>query len=88
MKINGEFILRQVAGESILVPVGQTALKLNGIITLDPVGTVIWQQLEAGKNKAEILAQILEQFDVSEAVADADLDEFLEKLKKNNLIQD
>lgn len=88
MKINGEFILRQVAGESILVPVGQTALKLNGIITLDPVGTVIWQNLEAGKTKTEILAQILEQFDVSETVAAADLEEFLEKLQKNNLIRE
>lgn len=88
MKINGEFILRQVAGESILVPVGQTALKLNGIITLDPVGTVIWQNLEAGKTKTEILAQILEQFDVSEGVAAADLEEFLEKLQKNNLIRE
>lgn len=88
MKINGEFILRHIAGESILVPVGQTALKLNGIITLDPVGAVIWQSLEKGKDKGAILAQILEQFDVTEAVAAADLDEFLEMLKKNNLIQD
>lgn len=86
MKINGEFILRQVAGESILVPVGSTALKLNGIITLDPVGAVIWQALETGKEKPAILEEILEKFEVSADVASADLDEFLQMLKANKLL--
>lgn len=88
MKINGEYILRQVAGESILVPVGKTALKLNGIITLDPVGAVIWQALEAGRDSEAILEEILQKFEVSAEVASADLDEFLQMLKANKLVVD
>ncbi len=88
MKINGEFILREVAGECILVPVGQTALKLNGIITMDAVGAEIWKGLEAGLDGDAILEKILQEFEVSREVAKADLEEFLEKLKNNQLIRD
>lgn len=86
MKINGSFILREVAGDTILVPVGSTALQFNGIITLDPVGTVIWKAIEAGKNRDEILAEILETFEVEAQVAASDLDEFLEQLKDKNFL--
>ena len=86
MKINGEFILREVAGDTILVPVGKTALRFNGIITLEPVGTMIWKGIEAGKTREEILAQILENFDVEPQVASADLDEFLQQLKGQDFL--
>ena len=36
MKIKGEFIMRELVGEILLVPVGQTALQFNGMITLNP----------------------------------------------------
>lgn len=48
MKIKGEFVLRELVGETILVPVGRTALQLNGMITLNPVSAQIWRGLEPG----------------------------------------
>lgn len=87
MKLTCEFILREVAGESILVPVGNTALRFNGIITLEPVGTRIWKGLEAGKRREEILAQILEEFDVDHQTASDDLDAFLEQLRDKGFLE-
>ena len=86
MKINGEFILREVAGDTILVPVGSTALRFNGIITLEAVGTLIWKGLEAGKDRDVILAEILETFEVEEAEAAKDLDEFLQQLRAHDFL--
>ena len=40
MKIKGEFVLRELVGETILVPVGRTALQLNGMITFLLFGPV------------------------------------------------
>lgn len=48
MKIKGEFVLRELVGETILVPVGRTALQLNGMITLNPVSAQIWRGLDQG----------------------------------------
>lgn len=82
MKINGEFVLRQVAGDSILIPVGETALKFNGIITLDKVGGLIWAALEQGAEREAILQQILDRFDVDRERAEQDLDEFLDQMEQ------
>lgn len=86
MKINGEFILREIAGDTILVPVGQTALKFNGIITLEPVGATIWKSLEAGLNFEEILTKILDTFEVERDRAETDLKEFLAQLEKQGFL--
>ena len=42
MKVSNEFILREVAGEYILVPVGAAAVKFNGLITLNEIGAFIF----------------------------------------------
>ena len=86
MKINGEYILREVAGDAILVPVGETALQFNGILALEPVGALIWKDLSAGKDRNAILCDILEQFEVDPQTATNDLDEFLEQLRSENLL--
>lgn len=86
MKLTCEFILREVAGETILVPVGSTALKFNGIITLDPVGAAIWKSLEAGKDREAILEEILENFEVECKVASEDLDTFLQQLREKEFL--
>lgn len=87
MKIKGEFVLREIAGDTILVPVGQTALNMNGMITLDPVAALIWKALEQGQGRKEILGQILDRFDVTEDAAEKDLEEFLAQLEAADLLE-
>ena len=88
MKINGEFILREVVDEHVLIPVGDTALRFSGIIGLNPVGAVIWKGLLAGKDRDALLDMILEEFEVSREEAGQDLDGFLEMLRKNQLLDE
>ena len=82
MKIKGEFVLREIAGDSILVPVGETALRFNGIITLDKVGGLIWSALEQDAERESILRQIMDRFDVDRERAEKDLDEFLDQMEQ------
>lgn len=88
MKINGEFILREVVGEYVLVPVGDAALELNGLIVTDPVGAQIWRGLEEGLSYDGILSGILDRFEVSADVARQDLNDFLQELKEAGLLTD
>ena len=87
MKLKGEFILREVVGEHVLVPVGETALRFNGIISLNPVSAVIWKGLTQGKDREQLLEAVLDEFEVAAEEAGADLDEFLELLRKNQLLE-
>ena len=77
MKLNG----------ILVIPVGETALNLNGMIVLNPVGKVIWECLEKGANQDEILSEITAQFEVPEAVAKEDLLSFLCELSERELIK-
>lgn len=88
MKIKGEFVMREVAGEILLIPVGQAALNMNAMITLDPVAALIWEAIGEGDDRASILNRILDRFDVTEEVASKDLDEFLEQMRQLDLLDE
>ena len=47
MKIKGTFVLRDIAGDTVIVPVGETALSYNGMITTTRTGAAIWQERNA-----------------------------------------
>ena len=48
MKLSGEFVVRQVMDDIVAIPVGKTALQLNGMILLNDVSRIIWTCLEQG----------------------------------------
>ena len=86
MKLNGTFTLREIAGEILVIPVGKTALNLNGMIILNPVSKVIWECLEKEATREELLTAVCDAFEVETADAEQDLDEFLEELRKQDLL--
>lgn len=86
MKINKEFILREIAGEYILVPIGDTPLSFNGLITVNDVGVFIWNNIEKSSSEEELLNLILDEYEVDKASAKEDLDEFLGKLRESEII--
>lgn len=80
MKLKDGFLLRNMAGSNVVIPIGQRAVDMNGMITLNETGAFIWKQLEQGKNEDEIVAAILETYDVEESHARACVATFLRKL--------
>lgn len=86
LTINGEFVKREIAGDIILVPVGETALRFNGMITLTESASFIWDALEKGFTRKEIINQMLDEFEVDEETVTEDTDEFLEALRKCNFL--
>lgn len=86
MKIEKEFVLREIAGEYILVPVGSTALELNGLITVNEVGVFIWKLLQNDVTLDDIVQAVLNEYDVEESVARKDAADFLAVLQENNIL--
>ena len=86
MKIEKEYILREIAGDYIVVPVGAAALEFNGMITVNETGAFLWEKLREGTTKEELLHAMLEEYEVSEKEAEADIQEFLQMLQKNKIL--
>lgn len=86
MKIRKELLKREIAGESFLVPLGKTTYKANGLYALTDLGAFIWELLPEAENEEEILKKILSEYEVDESTAKADLTEFIEKLRKMDIL--
>lgn len=86
MKIKDGYLMRQVAGNYIIVAVSDKAADLDGVITLNEVGAFLWKLLESETDTDALLAAMLETYDVDEATAKADLEKFLDKAKAQNLL--
>lgn len=86
MIIKKELIKREIAGDTILVPVGKTVLDSNGLFVLNELGAFIWELLPAVKDEAEICEAILREYDVSEEEAARDVGAFLENLRKMDIV--
>lgn len=88
MKLRGEFIVRQVVDQTIAIPVGQTALALNGMIVLNDVSKVIWNCLEQGTELETIVTALVDAFEVSAGQAREDTLEFLDELRNAQLLDE
>ena len=87
MKIKEGYLLREVAGQFLVVPVGNQAISFNGIITLNKTWKVILEVLQKETSKATILETLLDRFEVTPEQASQDIDMFLSTLQKHQLLE-
>lgn len=88
MKIKKEYILREIAGQSIIVPIGKASLDSRGIMTLKGCGVFLFKEFQKGIEKNELLEKVLNEFNVDKATAESDIEEFVVNLKKLNLLEE
>ena len=86
MVIKKELIRRDIAGDTILVPVGKTVYDSNGLFVLNELGAFIWDILPRVETEEDILSAILKEYEVTPDEAAADLAEFLNKLREMEII--
>lgn len=86
MIIKKELLCREIAGERFLVPVGKTIYDSNGLFSLTEVGAFIWDLLPSVENADQIITAVLNEYDVDEATATADVTAFLHKLGEMGIL--
>ena len=87
MKIKDGFILREVAGNYIVVAVGEAVKNFNGVINLNETGAFLWKILDKGGDEESLTAALLGEYDVSEEIARADVKAFISKLTEAGLVK-
>ena len=73
MKTHPDFIFRQIAGENILVPCGESAKSLSGLINMNSTAAFIWQNLNDAKDLDELTARVVDNFEIDEETARRDV---------------
>ena len=87
MKIKEGFVLRQVADNWIVLPVGQASVNFNGMMSLNESGALLWQALEKGGDRIALAEALLAEYEVEREEALADVDAFLTALTKAGCIE-
>lgn len=87
MKLKSGFMLRQIAGQWIVVPLGQRTVEFNAIMSLSETGAFIWKGLEQGLSTEEIVKGMTDEYEVGDAIAAEDVGAFLDELIKEGFIE-
>ena len=85
MKLKEGFLLREVAGETVVIPAGDS-MNLNMMITLNGTGAFLWQQLEKEITEDELVSALLSEYDVDEKTARFHVAAFVKKLNDNGFL--
>lgn len=80
MRAIDNLIVREIAGEYILVPTGSAALKIHGMINLSESGYLLWNKLQSDCTEEELVDAILEKYEIDRETATEDTKTFLEKM--------
>jgi hypothetical protein len=84
---SGNVVTRRIGGETVLVPVCGGVGDLEGIYTLDEVGSVIWEAVAGGADAPQIVARLTREYEVTAEEADRDVRDFLTTLEAAGLVR-
>lgn len=87
MKIRDGFMLREVAGQWVVVPLGERVVEFNCIMTLSESGALLWKMLEKDVLEEELVQAVLQEYSIDEETANTDAQEFIASLREKGLIE-
>ncbi len=87
MKIKNGFILKQVAGQNVVMPVGENCLNFNAAITLNETAAFLWQALGEDCTEEELIKKLCDNYEVETENAKADIAVFLGVLRENDILE-
>ena len=87
MKIKKGFVVREVGGENVVVPVGEMSKVFHGMINLNETGAFLWKFFSEEHTIDEGVAALLGEYDVEESVARADVEKFAETIEGNGFTE-
>lgn len=86
MKIKEGYLLRNIAGNQVVVPVGK--VDFDGMIKLNETGALLWSKLLRETTPDHLIEELLKEYDVEASVAEKDVEAFLSKLRGAGLLDE
>ena len=87
MKIREGFLLRNVAGNNVVVPIGQATLDFNGMMSLNETVAFIFSKMLDGTTKEQLIEDLISEYEVERKIAQKDVDDFIKKVEGEGLLE-
>lgn len=90
MKLKDQLILREVAGQYVIVPTGKRVREVTSVVYISSSAAYLWDYMKDHEfTKEELVDRILDHYEgVTAEKAAADIDKFLKTLADNNILDD
>jgi hypothetical protein len=88
MKIKEGYILKSVAGSNVVIATGTERMDFKGIITFNDTGAEIFNMLNGTYTVEEIIEKLVKDYEISYETAKTDVENIIEKMKKQGLIEE
>ena len=87
IRANPNLIVREIAGEYLLIPVGEIAMNVHGMIGLSESGLLLWKKMQQECLESDLVDCILSEYDIDRETAAADVHKFLEKINNIGIME-
>ncbi|HOI46571.1 MAG TPA: PqqD family protein [Bacilli bacterium] len=87
MRIKAGFVIKEIAGNTVVFPVGDEAIKRKAIINLNKTGAFLWKELLQDITQEELVSKVVHQYLIDEELAKTDVANFINLLRKHELLE-
>lgn len=88
MKVSNQFILRTIADEYLLIPTGEAAMNVKGLISLSESGYLLYEKLKNECSKEELVQALKNEYEVDESTAVQDVEMFLQQMRQLKMLEE
>lgn len=88
MKLNGNFIIKEMAGSWILVPFGDKAIDFNGVVTLNETAKFLYEKCADGIDENTLKNALIAEYEIDDTTAENAVNTFIDQLKEAGCIDE
>lgn len=88
LKANPDFILRDIAGEAVLVPVGEAGIFENSVILLNETCRYLWQLFQKPRTVEDVIQEARQQYSDPGFEMEQDIRDFIMEYRKYGLLKE
>ena len=88
MKVKDTFIVREIAGNKVVLPVGAQSNTFGGMMTLNETGVFLWNLLGKEISLEDLVNAMLSEYNVDAGQAQEDVGEFVDTLRKAGVLEE
>ena len=87
-KVNPNFLLREISGEYILIPIGEVANLSNSVMTLNDTCQFLWKEFQVPKTIEEVITNAKEAYEDPHNILEQGVYQFVREYLRIGLLEE
>ena len=87
-KANPDFLLRNVAGEAVLVPVGEAGIFENSVISLNETCRFLWQLFQQPRTEEDVITEARKEYSDPDGEMEQGIKDFIREYLQYGLLKE